>query len=205
MNTFYGQKLGQKYNYKYFCKSRSFRASFRGSEFNHVNFRGAIITSSSFKKCKFNGVEFLGTNLKKCNFEGAHFKNTIFVGALLESCKFKSATFKTVIFVNMNFDNVRSLDLSNPQITILKEYPRIVISTDLQTSLDDLIGNSFISTYKVLHLSTKKLNHLNLKILLETFSEESLIKGLKILKEKNTKDIYTVSSLMNYLKRELRV
>ncbi|WP_052098197.1 pentapeptide repeat-containing protein [Paenibacillus stellifer] len=205
LNTFYGQKMNRKFNHKYLCKSRSFRAVFRESEFNHVNFRGAIITSSSFKKCKFNGVEFLGTNLKRCNFEGAHFKNTIFVGALLEGCKFKNATFENVIFVNMNFENVKFLNLSNPQIKILKEYPKIVASVDLQTILDDLIGNRFISTYKVLHTSTKKINHLNLKILLETFSEENLIKGLEILKVKNTKDIYTVSSLINYLKRELCV
>ncbi|RYD03845.1 hypothetical protein N752_17310 [Desulforamulus aquiferis] len=205
LNSFYGKKLEHKYMHKYFCKSRAFKATFKGSEFSHVNFRGSIMTSVSFKSCKFEGVEFLGTNLKKSNFEGASFKDTIFVGALLENCNFRNTTFKNVIMVNTNVNNTKNLNIHNPEITILKQYPKLEISLELKNVLGKLVNDPYISRYRVLHLNTKKYNHLNLKILFDVLSEEQLIKGLKIMKEKNKKEICTVSSLINYLKMVLGV
>ncbi|NTZ20677.1 hypothetical protein EXW96_25130 [Paenibacillus sp. JMULE4] len=124
LNSFKTMKIGRKYSFLYFCKSRSYKVNFNNAVFNNVNFRGAILTSCYFKKAKFDGVDFLGTNLRKSNFEGASFKNTIFVGPLLDGCNFRNAKFENVIFVNTSFENVKNLDLSHG-VEVLKQYPKL--------------------------------------------------------------------------------
>lgn len=199
LNSFFGQKRGRKYINKYFCKSRSFKANFTNAEFRYVNLRGSILTSCCFRNAIFNGVDFLGTNLRRSNFEGVHFKNTIFVGALLDGCNFRNATFENVFFVNTNIKTAKRLNVENPTITVLNEYPNLNISPKLKATLDELKLNEHIFKYKTLHINTRKYNHLSLMILLNTFSEHELIDGLSKANTMLKKDICTVSSLTKYL------
>nr|WP_279287011.1 pentapeptide repeat-containing protein [Heliobacterium chlorum] len=196
--------MRRKYLYKYFCKSRSFKANFSESQFCHVNFRGAIMTACVFKKCNFYGVEFLGTNLRKSNFEGSHFKNTMFVGALLDKCKLRGCTFENVLFVNTNLDDVKSLNKETPGVTILSEYPKLDISIELKSALDELKSNNNITKCRVLHLSGNRYNNLNINMLLDKYSEKDLIGGLKSLKEIK-KDICTLSCLIKNLNSALNM
>jgi len=204
MNSFRGVKIGRTYNYHYFCKSRSFKTNFNNAKFYNVNFRGSILTSCYFKKTTFIGVDFLGTNLRRSNFEGAKFNNVIFVGALLDGCNFRNAKFKDCVFVNTSFHNVKNLDLSSG-VTILKQYPKVNISRQLEEVLNLLKDNENIFNYRILHLSTKKFNHLSLKILLEKFPEHKLIRGLVKANERKDLKFPTLYSLETYLRNYLKM
>ncbi len=205
LNSFKGNKKGKSYRYKYFCKSRSFKANFTECEFSHVNFRGSIMTYCCFKRSKFEGVEFLGTNLRNSNFESAYFKDVVFVGALLDNCKFKSAQFNNVLFVNTNISYCKNLETDCNGITFCSQYPKVNISSNLKDVLEELKENNYITKFKVLHLSTKKYNHLNIKLLLDEFSEEKLIKGLRKAKDKINRDICTLSCLTKFLQSHLKM
>ncbi|GAA3403448.1 pentapeptide repeat-containing protein [Paenibacillus hodogayensis] len=203
LNSFKTTKIGRSYSYLYFCKSRSFQVNFNNAKFKNVNFRGAILTKCFFKKASFDGVDFLGTNLRKGNFEGATFRNCIFVGALLEGCNFRSAKFENVIFVNTSFEDVKHLNLGTG-VTILTAYPKVTVSDELQDALNALIENKNVFTFRVLHLSTTKLNHLNLKLLLDKFPEHKLVRGLRRLKDRNEKFL-TFKCVEDYLRAYLQM
>lgn len=204
LNSFETMKIGRSYNYLYFCKSRSFKVNFNNAKFNNVNFRGAILTNCSFKKATFDGVDFLGTNLRKSNFEGATFKNCIFVGPLLEGCKFKNVKFENVTVVNTSFDEVKHLSLDDG-VTILREYPKVEVSSHLREVLNGLIQNKNIFTYRVLHMSTTRYNNLNLKLLLDKFPEHKLARGLHKLNERRHLKFFTLKCLEDYLHAYLKM
>ncbi len=204
LNTFYRVKEKRTFFHSYFCKSRLFRACFKDCSFLHVNFRGSIMTACSFKNCELNDVEFSGTNLRRSNFRNSKLKNVTFVAALLDDCNFAGATFENVLFVNTNIAKAKNLDVNNPNIKVMYQYPKVEISQTLQVVLEELRMNEHIVNYKVLHLSTKKYNHLSLHMLLEHFSEEQLISGMRSLNSKINKSVCTVYRLRELLYNELR-
>lgn len=203
LNSFYGKLQGRKFMFQYYCKSRMFKVAFNGSSFLHVNFRGSIITYCSFKRCTFDGAEFLGTNLRKSNFEGSSFQNCVFVGTLLDGAKFKGCHFNNVVFVNTSSDKAKSFPTDTHGITVFKHYPKMNVSPALAKVLDDGQGNRRIAPYKILHLTTKKYNHLNLKLLLDRYPEPELIRRLQWVISNVDRDICTLSSLKKWLRRAL--
>ena len=204
LNHFHSQLkfVGRTFEYKYFSKSRMFKCHFTNANIRHVNFKGSIITSCGFKNATIYGVDFLGTNLKNCNFRGAHLEKVIYVGAKLDGCSFKNTKFNDVIFVNTNLNVTKNLCIDSG-VEILNKYPKVQISAELKTILDDLKNCNKIFKTKVLHLPNKRYNHLNLFLLLRKFSEDDLIRGLNIAKDRVKKDLCTYSCLEKFLKKHL--
>lgn len=202
LNVFKGKSNKQVMQYQFYSKSRSFSAIFSNVTFKHVNFKGSIMTSCSFKNSEFIGVEFWGANFRNSNFTGARFKHCVFVGSLLKDTNFRNATFENCIFVNTNLENIKNFNPARTGIEILVSYPDLDLSENLITTVEKLRVNEHILKYKILHLTTKKLNKLNLYLLLKKFGEETLIKGLEYTVTNLKKDMPTISCLFNYLLKE---
>ncbi len=199
LNVFRKKSTKSIIEYQFYSKSKSFSASFSDVQFRHVNLKGATFTKCSFKNASFVGVEFWGTNLRKSNFTGAVFQHCVFVGPLLEGTNFNNATFENCIFVNTNFEGIKDFDRSSNGIRVLPVYPTFELSLDLELAVNSLRDNAHILKYKILHLDSKKLNKLNVMLLLEKFSEKLLIQGLTYAKEYVKIDMPTISCLFNFL------
>lgn len=195
LNVFHVKCTRKKFDYKFFSKSRSFKAQFINSRFNHVNFKGSIMTKCTFKQSRFVGVEFIGTNLKGSSFNKAYFEDVVFVGANLTNTNFKGAKFKNTIFINTNIDCI----CNRSGIRVMDKYPMIDISDELMQAIEYSKKNDFILKYKILHLGDKKANNLNIYLLLETFEEKDLINGIYYATDNINLAICTLSCLRNFL------
>jgi hypothetical protein len=202
LNLFKRRSNKQVIQYQFYSKSRSFSAIFSNVTFKHVNFKGSIMTSCSFKNSGFIGVEFWGANFRHSNFTGASFKHCVFVGSLLKDTNFRNTTFENCIFVNTNLENIKNFNPTQEGVEILVKYPDFNLSESLIKTVENLRNNEHILKYKILHLTTKKLNKLNLYLLLKKFDEETLIKGLQYSAINVKKDMPTISCLFNYLLKE---
>lgn len=198
LNRIYGRNPNKNYIDRYFCKSRCFKANFVKRKFENVNFRGAILTNTTFKESKIDGVDFLGTNLKKCTFKEATIKNSIFANAKLKGVNFSNVKFENVVFVSTNLKECKNLIENQAGIRIINPYPNFKISNQLKKILINLKEKNNIYSTRVLHLPGDKFNKLNLKLLLELFTEEVLIKKLEKLGEYK-KRINTFNQLKNIL------
>lgn len=199
LNVFRKNSTKSRIEYQFYSKSKSFNAIFSNIQFNHVNFKGATFTKCSFKNASFVGVEFWGTNLRKSNFTGAKFQHCVFVGTLLGGTNFANTTFENCIFVNINFDDVKNFNNDANGIRLLSVYPLFELSTDLEETINSLRDNVHILKYKILHLNCKKLNKLNIMLLLEKYKEPLLIQGLIYAKKHVKVDMPTISCLFNFL------
>ena len=202
LNIFHKSSRTNIIKNKYYSKSQSFNALFHMVQFKNVNFRGAIFTKCNFKSCVFDGVEFWGTNLKKSQFKNSRFKDCVFVGSKLERANFKNAQFINCTFVNMNYSTVKNLNIDMQQNVKLNKYPALILSNNLQHAIIDTQTNKYLSKFKLLFLNNKKINMLNVFLLLKHFSENDLISRLLYSKAKISFDIPTVKSLINFMQHK---
>ena len=183
LNRFCSKNPNKNYINRYFCKSRCFNANFVKLKFENINFRGAILTNTTFREAKIDGVDFLGTNLKNSTFKGATIKNTLFVNAKLNGVNFSNVKFENVIFVSTNLKKCKNFSVEKDGIRVINPYPNFKISNSLKSVLISLKEKNNIYSTRVLHLPGNKFNKLNLKLLLEIFTEKILIRQLEKLIE----------------------
>lgn len=194
------EKKDKNFMYKDLKRSKSYNCNFAGSKFDFVSFRGAHFKSCSFLNCTFKGAEFVGSNLKGCKFKEAYFENTVFEGAKLDGVDFKDAEFRNVIFVGTDLSETANLDTTNEEIRVFDEMPVIEVSETLKAAVEDAMTNKFIKFSRVFDNKEGKLNHLTLMILLESFDEETLIKGLGMIKSEINRDFHTLSYIIRLIK-----
>lgn len=133
-------------------------ANFRGSLFKKVNFNGSIIF----------GCDFWGTLFNDCKFHNTEFRNCVFVGSRFKTCDFTGAKFYDCIIVNTNLSECHNLDVSSG-IKLLYTYPKCSLDSELERSLLALEKNANLRKTKLLQISDKKYNHLNLFLLQKQF------------------------------------
>ncbi|OIJ22029.1 hypothetical protein BKP45_04955 [Anaerobacillus alkalidiazotrophicus] len=196
-------RRNRNYMYKNFYKSISHGTNFSGSNFNFASLRAAKFTVCSFYKANFYWTEFIGTNIKRSNFESAYFENVTFNSVSFERVNFENAIFKNVKFLNVGLKGVKNFRIEDHDITILNDMPNIVVNQTLNDLIDDLRKNDYIRRSKVLHLKKNRINTLNISILLEYFTDEELIIGLKLAGEKLNKNFSTVSYLIKFIQKEI--
>lgn len=201
------QKLNKNFMYSDLRRSNCYNSDFSGSNFNYTSFRGAHFKSCNFYGCTFKSAEFVATNFKKSKFKKSIFEDTVFDYANLDGVDFKGAEFKNTIFVCTDTSKAINLNLSNEDIKIFDEMPKLDISENLENAIKSAMTNKFIKTSRVLDTKDGSISPISTMILLGKFDEETLIKGLNLITDKLDRDFCTLSyiirSIENYKKEEL--
>ena len=193
------EKKDKNFMYKNLERSNCFNSDFSGSNFDYVSFRGAHFKSCSFYECSFKWAEFIGTNLKGSIFMNAIFENTIFDSVNLEGVNFKDARFRNVVFLSTDVTKAKNLNINNSAIRVFDEMPEFQISQELENAVINVMKNSFVKKARVLDTKDGGLNLLNIMILLESFNEEILIKGLNMVEVQLDREFYTLSYIIRFL------
>jgi uncharacterized protein YjbI with pentapeptide repeats len=195
------KKTGTDFMYKDLRRSNCYNCDFSNSNFNHTSFRGAQFKSCNFFECTFESAEFVATNLKNSKFKRTKFENAVFDSANLEGVDFEGAEFKNVMFVSTDISKAVNLDLSNKEIKVFNEMPELEISEELESAVKAAMKNEYIKFARVLDTKKGEISAISMMILLENFNEETLVKGLGILKSKVHKDFGTLSYIIQELKK----
>ena len=121
----------------------------------------------------------MACKFSNCNFTGTIISYTTIVNTALTECKNISFAERTDIY---------------------KKYPSCILSEELKATLEFLKSNKNLRTYKLLHVSDKKYNELNLFLLQQRFAAEALPLLLTELANHSTKKITTYKKLERQLK-----
>jgi hypothetical protein len=193
------EKKDKNFMYKNLERSNCYNCDFSGSNFDYISFRGAHFKSTNFFECSFKWAEFIGTNLKDSDFKSAVFENAVFDSVKLDGANFKDADFINTIFLSTDVTNAKNLNINNSAIRVFDKMPELEISEELKSSVINVMTNSFVKKARVLDTKDGGLNLLNIMILLENFDEETLIKGLSLVKVQLDREFYTLSYIIRFL------
>lgn len=194
------EKKEKNFMYKNLERSNCYNCDFSGSTFDFVSFRGAHFKSTNFFKCSFKYAEFIGTQLKDSDFKSAVFENAVFDSVKLDSTNFKDAKFINTIFLSTDMSTAKNIDLNTPGIRIFEEMPKSEISEALKAAILTAMENKYVKKARVLDTKDGGLNTLNIMLLLENFTEERIITGLKLIVTKLDREFFTLSYIIKYLK-----
>lgn len=197
------EKIGKNFMYKNLERSNCYNSDFSNSNFNYVNFRGAHFKACVFFECTFKWAEFIGTNLKDSDFTNTIFENALFDSVNLDGVDFKDAEFKNTIFLSTDVTKAKNLSIKNSGIKVFNEIPEFEISDELKLATLNVMKNKYVKAARVLDTKDGGINIINLMILLENFDEETLIKGLTIIKDELNCDFHTLSYIIKYLKNNM--
>jgi hypothetical protein len=194
------EKKDKNFMYKNLERSNCYNCDFSASIFDFVSFRGAHFKSTNFYSCSFKYAEFIGANLKDSDFKSAVFENAVFDSVKLEGTNFKAARFVNTVFLATDISKAKNLDPNTPGIRIFEEMPRLEISEELKNAVLIAMENKYVKKARVLDTKDGGLNTLNIMLLLENFTEETIITGLKLIVTKLDREFHTLSYIIKFLK-----
>ena len=183
------KKILKSVRCRYLAKSHIVNCNAQNQSFVYANFRGAI-----FKKVKFQNSIIIG-----CDFNGTKISDCVFMACKFKNCNFTGATISYTTIVNTSLAECKNVSLSKTT-KIYKNYPNCVLSEKLTSALETLKSNKNLRTYKLLSLSDKKYNELNLFLLQQRFTDEILPLLLMKLNDHSMKNITTYKKLERQLK-----
>ncbi|REC94240.1 pentapeptide repeat-containing protein [Kushneria indalinina] len=192
----------RRFIYKNFNRSSSYRSNFSSSSFVGSSFVGVKFKFCSFYKADFKDCLIRGTLFRKCNFQMATFTNclmeeNIFNGTKLESCKFVNCK---IIGSPKIFQTVPEENFEHTEI--LNFYSNEKIFSDaLVQRVEQLRSHDYIRRSSVLHRKKGKINALALKVLVEEFDADFLIKALSEVEGLVTREFYTLSYIQSILRK----
>ena len=103
-------------------------------------------------------------------------------------------------FINTNIENAKNISIENSGVTILNNYPMLILDGNLLNILLNLATDNEVYKYHTLHVTRKKINMWIIHLLLLDYSPDSLARGLKALaKRNNKKNFYTVYRIRKFL------
>lgn len=193
------QKLKKNFMYMDFRRSNCYNSDFSESNFNFTSFRGAHFKSCNFYGCTFKSAEFIATNFKKSKFKNAKFENVIFDSVNLEGVDFKGAKFINTIFLSTDISKAINLNLSDSEVKIYDEMPKLEISEKLEEAIKTAMTNPYVKKSRVLDTKDGNINPISVMKLLENFKEKALVDGLNIMAERLDKDFCTLSYIIKCL------
>lgn len=194
------EKKKKNFMYQDLKRSNCYGTDFTESNFDCASFRGAHLKGCDFYGCSFKHAEFVGTNLKKSKFREARFENVVFEGVNLDGADFRGAVFINVIFIGTDLAKASHLHFDPTQVEVYEAMPEIKISEALDAAIWSAMNNNeFVKNSRVLDTKEGKINTVSVIRLLESFDEETLIKGLKIVEEKMDKNFCILSYIMRFL------
>ena len=184
---------------RYLAKSHIVNCNAQNQSFVYVNFRGAIFKKVKFQNSKISGCDFWGTTFNDCDFSGTEISDCVFMACKFRNCNFSGATINYTTIVNTSLAECKNIALSD-RTEIYKNYPKCILTEELTSVLEFLKSNKNLRTYKLLHISDKKYNELNLFLLQRRFSNKTLPQLLMELANHSTKTITTYKKLERQLK-----
>lgn len=194
------EKKAKNFMYKNLERSNCYNCDFSGSVFDFVSFRGAHFKSTNFFRCSFKYAEFIGTQLKDSDFKSAVFENAVFDSVKLDGTNFKDAKFINTTFLSTDINKAKNIDINTPGIRIFEEMPKLEISEELRAAILTAMENKYVKKARVLDTKDGGLNTLNIMLLLENFTEETIITGLKLIVTKLDREFFTLSYIIKFLK-----
>ena len=123
------------------------------------------------------------------------------MGAKLKNSNFDGATFNNVLFVTQKITDCKNLLITDSSPTMVKTIKPLILNERLTSIIDAYCEQSKDKITHILKLNSTKYNFLHIGILLETCSEEQIIRGLSKLLETSNFDFPTIYSLKNYLQK----
>lgn len=195
------KKVNSDFNHKDLKRSNCFSSNFSNSNFDHANFKGAQFKHCNFTECTFDSAEFVATNLRNSKFIDAKLKNVVFEAANLDGVNFENATFENVIFVETDMTKAINLDVSAEGIRVFDMPIELDISQRLERAIRASKKNEFIKKAGVLDTKEGKINSTSVMILLELFSEETLVTSFAKLKADVNENFGTLSYIINEIKK----
>lgn len=190
------KKTNTDFKSKDLRRSNCFNTDFSDSHFDEASFRGAQFKACNFSGCTFNGTELVATNFKNSRFKGVQFENTLFDTVNLEGVDFEGATFKNVIFVATDLSKAVNLELTNQDVKVFNEMPELEMGKEVEKAAEAAMKNEFIKFARVLDTKEGKVSPISIMRLLEKFDEETLVKGLKMVKRTIDKDFCTLTTII---------
>lgn len=189
-----GKRKLKSMRFRYISKSILANCNGDGVSFEYVNFRGAHITKSSFRKSVFKGCNFWGTTFKKCKFKNTVFQDCVFLGCKFQNCDFAGSCIQYSAIVNTNLEECKGISPDSTTM-ILNKYPEVELSESLLRILETLKNNEILRKTKILWISDKKTNNLNLFLLKKKYNDEQIRNYLAHLSNKEIKILTTYGSL----------
>lgn len=187
---------------RYLAKSHIVKCKANNVEFVYANFRGSIFNKVKFENCKIKGCDFWGTTFNNCDFSRTEISNCIFMACKFTNCNFSNTNINNCVIVNTSLAACRILDSLDKTTQVYNTYPKAIMTEELKSVLNQLNDkNSYLRRYKLLHISDKKYNELNLFLLQQHFSIQDLLILLTELQKHPTKRITTYKKLEIQLKK----
>ncbi|MDO5425772.1 MAG: pentapeptide repeat-containing protein [Eubacteriales bacterium] len=184
---------------RYIAKSQIVNCLAQSQTFEYVNFRGSLFKQVSFKNAVFSGCDFWGATFNKCQFQNAIFRDCVFMACKFKDCDFSGATFSYSTIVNTNLSECHNIDITTG-IFQYRTYPKCKLSPELENALANLHDNRYLRKNKLLYLSDKKYNELNIFLLQKRFHDK-LPKLLCELDSHSTAKITTYKKLERTLQK----
>lgn len=200
MNYNHKEKINMDFTSKDLRRSNCFNCDFSGSHFDQTSFRGAQFKGCKFTGCTFNAAELVAVNFKNSSFKQVIFENTLFDSVNLEGANFEGATFKNVIFVATDLSRAVNLELSGQDVKVFDEMPNFDMSKELEKAAKTAMKNEFVKYARVLDTKEGQVSPISIMRLLEEFDEQTLIEGLKMIKNDIDKDFCTLTTIIEAIK-----
>lgn len=194
------EKRDMDFTSKDLRRSNCFQCDFSGSRFDQTSFRGAQFKGCKFNGCTFNGAELVAVNFKKSSFKQVVFENTLFDSVNLEGADFEGATFKNVIFVGTDMSQALHLELAGQSVKVFDEMPEFEMNKRLEKAAAVAMKNEFVKYARVLDTKEGQISPISMMRLLEMFDEQTLIQGLKMIKDEITEDFCTLTTIIEAIK-----
>lgn len=205
INYSHKEKVNMDFKSEDLRRSNCFNCDFSGSHFDEVSFRGAQFKACKFTGCTFDAAELVAVNFKNSSFKQVTFENTLFDSVNLEGVNFEGATFKNVIFVATDLTKAVNLELAGQDVKVFDEMPTLNVSKEFEKAAESAMKNEFVKYARVLDTKEGKVSPISMMRLLEEFDEETLIKGLKMMKHGINKDFCTLRTIIEAIKATKQV
>ena len=189
-----GKRTLKSMKFRYLSKSIFANCKGDNESYEYVNFRGAHFSKSSYRKAHFKGCDFWGTTFKKCKFNDTVFQDCVFQGCKFKDCDFTGAKIQYSAIVNTNTEECKGLALDGSTV-FLKQYPEVECTKEFLAALENMKTDPDLRKTKVLWISDKKLNHLNLFLLRRKYSEHQIEEYLNQLTRRDIKMLTTYGSM----------
>lgn len=189
-----GKRTLKSMKFRYLSKSIFANCKGDNESYEYVNFRGAHFSRSAYRKAHFKGCDFWGTTFKKCKFNDTVFQDCVFQGCKFKDCDFTGAKIQYSAIVNTNTEECKGL-VWDASTVLLKQYPEVECTKEFLAVLENMKTDPDLRKTKVLWISDKKLNHLNLFMLRRKYSEHQIEAYLNQLTRRDIKMLTTYGSM----------
>lgn len=162
------QKVVNSLRCRYMAKSHIINCTAQSQSFEFVNFRGSHFKKVNFKNAIFYGCDFWGTTFNDCKFQNAQFRDCIFMACKFKNCDFSGVNFTYSTVVSTNLSECHNIDIFKG-VFQYSSYPKCNMSQELENALMELKNNKHLKKNKLLYISDKKYNELNLFLLQKCF------------------------------------